>query len=187
MLTAGQYVIVVAWKWLNPVHILSAKANTYTRWLCVGGLKLHPNRTFRNKKRSIKRPIGDEVCVVVLTDQGVVSRTNFSSDHGSFHVCPSGCLALRYTTVSFIFLRWIMPFSLPLSLFPDLVLLRDKGRDTKVWDCCCFVVLCLNAHIVSQGQDKLSHNATVVVRKCSFYTWCFIPRAFLHQSKFCHP
>lgn len=118
MLTAGQNIIVVAWKWLNLVHILSAKANTYTRWLCVGGLKLHLNRTFRNKKRSIKRPIGDDVCVVVLTDRGVVSRTNFSSDCGSFHVCPSGCLALPYTTVSFIFTLNHAFFTLYLALFP---------------------------------------------------------------------
>ncbi len=75
MLTAGHNVIVAAWKWLNPVHILPAKANTSSRvcWLCVGGLKLRPNRTFRKKKRSIKMALWDDVCMVVWTGRGITS------------------------------------------------------------------------------------------------------------------
>lgn len=152
MLTVGQNIVVVAWKWLNPIHILPAKANTNARvcLLCLGGLKLRPNITFRKKKRSIKRLIRDDVCGGVWTDQGIDSHTNFGSDHGKSCVCPSGCLALPYTTVSFIFALNHAFFTPDLALFPRPVPwfgpLRDEGRDTErfnptIWDC-CYVFVC---------------------------------------------
>lgn len=176
MLTAGHNVIVVVWKWLNPVHILPAKANTNGQvcWLCVGGLKLRPNRTFRKKKWSIKMPLRDDVCMVVWTGRGIVE--SYEGSQWSWIISraargASGSLShhrfIRFSAESC--------FSLPISLSswawsairsPD----RRKRLNPTVWDCRSFSLFQMNyptMHLFLLGSDPFTLDVLFLVH---FYT-----------------